>query len=148
MRKRSWEDICAAFISQYDYNIQLEVTTRELESTKMESKESFADFVKRWRAKAAQMKDRPSDKDQIRLIVRNLQPTLAKHMVMAQACSNFKTFFDTGLAVEEAIQLSILDKPEPLPPKPKKVYPAIPCSTTLNTPIYLPPPQTQPKSSP
>lgn len=65
-RKRSWEDICATFIAQYDYNIQLVVTTRELESTKMESKESF---VKRWRAKAAQMKDRPSNKDQIRMIV-------------------------------------------------------------------------------
>ncbi|KAI8571777.1 hypothetical protein RHMOL_Rhmol01G0145300 [Rhododendron molle] len=51
-RKRSWEDICAAFIAQYDYNIQLEVTTRELESTKMDAKDTFADFVKRWRAKA------------------------------------------------------------------------------------------------
>lgn len=89
----------------------------------MESMESFADFVKRWRSKAAQRKDRPSDKDQIRLIVRNLQPTLAKHMVMAHACSDFKIFFDTGLTVEEAIQLGILDKPEPLPPKAKKVYP-------------------------
>ncbi|KAE9444588.1 hypothetical protein C3L33_23514, partial [Rhododendron williamsianum] len=26
-KKRSWEDICAAFVAQYDYNIQLEVTT-------------------------------------------------------------------------------------------------------------------------
>ncbi|KAI8535448.1 hypothetical protein RHMOL_Rhmol10G0175100 [Rhododendron molle] len=42
-------------------------------------------------------------------------------MVMAQACSDFKTFFDTGLAVEEVVQLGILDKPEPAP-KPKKVY--------------------------
>ncbi|KAI8538532.1 hypothetical protein RHMOL_Rhmol09G0110800 [Rhododendron molle] len=42
-------------------------------------------------------------------------------MVMTQACSDFKTFFDTGLAVEEAVQLGILDKPEPAP-KPKKVY--------------------------
>lgn len=71
-KKRSWEDICTAFIAQYDYNIQLEVTTRKLESTKMEAKESFTDFVKRWRAKAAQTKDIPMDKDQIRMIIRNL----------------------------------------------------------------------------
>ncbi|KAI8550549.1 hypothetical protein RHMOL_Rhmol06G0116100 [Rhododendron molle] len=120
-RKRSWKDICAAFIAQYDYNIQLEVTTCESESTKMDAKETFADFVKRWRAKAAQMKDRPSDMDQIQMIIRNLQPNLARHMVMAQACSDFKLFFDTGLDVKEVVQLGILDKPEPAP-KPKKVY--------------------------
>lgn len=42
-------------------------------------------------------------------------------MVMAQACSDFKTFFNTSLAVEEAIHLTILDKLEPAP-KNKKVY--------------------------
>ncbi|KAI8530516.1 hypothetical protein RHMOL_Rhmol11G0065300 [Rhododendron molle] len=71
------------------------------------------------------MKDGPLDKDQIRMTVRNLQPTLGKHMVMAQACSHFKTFFDTDLAVEEAIQLGIPDKPEPAPAKAKKVYPVL-----------------------
>ncbi|KAI8547552.1 hypothetical protein RHMOL_Rhmol07G0205000 [Rhododendron molle] len=30
-------------------------------------------------------------------------------MILAQASSNFKTFFETGLAVEEAVQLGILE---------------------------------------
>ncbi|KAI8547551.1 hypothetical protein RHMOL_Rhmol07G0204900 [Rhododendron molle] len=68
-KKRSWEDICEAFVAQFDYNIQLEVTIQELESTKMGSKESFMDFVRRWRAKTVQMKEKPSEKDQIRMIV-------------------------------------------------------------------------------
>ncbi|KAI8524819.1 hypothetical protein RHMOL_Rhmol13G0179700 [Rhododendron molle] len=71
-KRRTWKDIGTAFISQYSYNSQLKMTTRELESTKMEAKESFADFVKRWKAKAALMTDRPCEKDQLRIISRNL----------------------------------------------------------------------------
>ncbi|KAI8550616.1 hypothetical protein RHMOL_Rhmol06G0121500 [Rhododendron molle] len=38
-KRRTWEDIGAAFISQYSYNSQLKMTTRELEATKMKAKE-------------------------------------------------------------------------------------------------------------
>ncbi|KAI8543461.1 hypothetical protein RHMOL_Rhmol08G0220200 [Rhododendron molle] len=76
----------------------------------MELKESFVDFVQRWRAKTVQMKEKPSEKDQIRMSVRNLQPPLAKHLILAQASFDFKTFFEIGLAVEEAVQLGILEK--------------------------------------
>ncbi|KAI8535483.1 hypothetical protein RHMOL_Rhmol10G0178000 [Rhododendron molle] len=107
-KRRTWEDIGTAFISQYSYNSQLKMTTWELESTKMEAKESFADFVKRWRAKAALMTDRPSKKDQLRIISRNLQPDYAKHLVLAQASANFETFFDSGLTIEDALQSGIL----------------------------------------
>ncbi|KAI8529862.1 hypothetical protein RHMOL_Rhmol11G0007100 [Rhododendron molle] len=88
------------------------MTTRELESTKMEAKESFADFVKRWRAKAALMTERPSERDQLRIISRNLQPDYARHMVLAQATANFETFFDSGLAIEDALQAGILPRGE------------------------------------
>ncbi|XP_058189172.1 uncharacterized protein LOC131306766 [Rhododendron vialii] len=47
-KRRTWEDIGAAFVLQYNYNSQLEMTTRELESTNMEAKKSFVDFIKRW----------------------------------------------------------------------------------------------------
>ncbi|KAI8542637.1 hypothetical protein RHMOL_Rhmol08G0153200 [Rhododendron molle] len=86
----------------------------------MEAKESFADFVKRWRAKAALMTDRPSEKDQLRIISRNLQPNYAKHLVLAQASANFETFFDSGMAIEDALQSGILSRGEASnPPKVK-----------------------------
>ncbi|KAI8568451.1 hypothetical protein RHMOL_Rhmol02G0200500 [Rhododendron molle] len=124
-KRRTWEDIGAAFISQYSYNSQLKMTIRELESTKMEAKETFADFVKRWRAKAALMTDRPSEKDQLRIISRNLQPDYAKHLVLAQASANFETFFDSSLAIEDALQSGILSRGESSnPPKAKpRAYP-------------------------
>lgn len=58
-KKNTWDDIGHAFINQYAYNVQLKVTTRELEATKMDSKETFTDFIARWRAKTAKMVDRP-----------------------------------------------------------------------------------------
>ncbi|KAL7200770.1 hypothetical protein ACSBR1_032658 [Camellia fascicularis] len=41
----------------------IEVTTRDLETTRQEPKESFSDFVARWRAKALMMTVRLVDKD-------------------------------------------------------------------------------------
>ncbi|KAI8551460.1 hypothetical protein RHMOL_Rhmol06G0187700 [Rhododendron molle] len=110
-KRRTWEDIGAAFNSQYSYNAQLKMTTRELESTKMTAKESFADFIKRWRTKAALMTDRISEKDQIRIISRNLLPDFAKNLVLVQG-ANWETFFDSGLAVEEALQTGVLTRTE------------------------------------
>ncbi|KAI8542777.1 hypothetical protein RHMOL_Rhmol08G0166200 [Rhododendron molle] len=119
-KRRTWEDIGAAFVSLYNYNSQLKMTTWELESTKMEAKESFADFAKRWRAKAALMTERPSERDQLRIISRNLQPDYARHLVLVQASANFETFFKSGLAIEDALQSGILSKGESSnPPKSK-----------------------------
>lgn len=114
-KKKTWEDIGAAFVAQYNYNIQLEMTIRELESTKMGKNESFADFIKRWRGKASQMMERPSEKEQMRIITRNLEPDFAKHLVVFQTTADFKTFYEAGLAIEEAIQSGIFEKKEPIP---------------------------------
>ncbi|KAI8572792.1 hypothetical protein RHMOL_Rhmol01G0227900 [Rhododendron molle] len=119
-KRRTWEDIGAAFIAQYNYNSQLKMTTRELESTKMEAKESFADFVKMWRAKATLMTERPSERDQFRIISRNLQSDYARHLVLAQAFANFEIFFDAGLAIEDALQSGILSRGESSSSNPQK----------------------------
>ena len=50
-RARSWEDICREFHKQY--NIEVDITRRDLETTKQEPKESFSTFITKWRAKAA-----------------------------------------------------------------------------------------------
>jgi len=52
-RARNWEDICGEFHNQYKYNIEVDVTRRDLETTKQEPKESFSAFITKWRSKAA-----------------------------------------------------------------------------------------------
>ena len=74
--KRNWDEMAEVFIAQYSYNTQIEITTRDLETTRQEPTESFSEFVARWRAKASMITLRPTDKDQLRMIVRNLQPKL------------------------------------------------------------------------
>ena len=88
--KQNWEEMAEAFSEQYSYNTQIEVTTRDLEVTRQEPKEGFSEFVARWRAKASMMAARPSDKDQIRMAVRNLQPKLMQKMIVLP----FPTFSD------------------------------------------------------
>ena len=118
VKKKTWEDIEAAFVAQYDYNCLIQITMRELESAKQGPKENFSDFVRRWRNLASQMVDRPSEKDQIRIIIRNLQPALASHLWASQTAASFQAFFEAGLAVEEGLQAGIWGKSEP--PKVKR----------------------------
>ena len=51
-RARSWEDICREFHKKYKYNIEMDITRRDLETTKQEPKESFSTFISKWRSKA------------------------------------------------------------------------------------------------
>lgn len=59
--KQSWDELAEAFITQYSYNMQIEITTGKL--TRQEPNESFVAFITRWRAKAAMMTNRPLEKD-------------------------------------------------------------------------------------
>lgn len=61
--KQNWEELAESFVNQYSYNTELEITTQDLEATHQNPTESFVKFVARWRAKAAQMTNRPSERD-------------------------------------------------------------------------------------
>ena len=79
-RARSWEDIYQEFHKQYKYNMEVNITRRDLETTKQEPKESFSTFITKWRAKAAQMMSRLSEKEQLAMVVKNLLPTYHKYL--------------------------------------------------------------------
>ncbi|KAF5934477.1 hypothetical protein HYC85_030648 [Camellia sinensis] len=112
--KRSWEEMAEAFVAQYSYNTQIEITTRDLETMRQEPRESFSEFVARWRAKASMMTLRPTDKDQIRMIVRNLHPKLMQKMIVIP----FPTFSDLhemGVQIEDAMKQGLLDQEKEQP---------------------------------
>ena len=62
-RARNWENICREFHKQYKYNIEVDITRRDFETTKQEPKESFSTFITKWRGKAAQMISSPSEEE-------------------------------------------------------------------------------------
>ena len=43
--------------------------------------ESVSSFISRWRGKIAEIIDRPSERDQIQMVLRSLQPRIARHVV-------------------------------------------------------------------
>ena len=79
-RARSWEDICREFHKQYKYNIEVDIIRRDLKTTEQEPKESFSTFITKWRVKVAQMMNRPSEEEQLTMVVKNLLPICHKYL--------------------------------------------------------------------
>ncbi|RVW86553.1 hypothetical protein CK203_045628 [Vitis vinifera] len=53
-----------------------------LESSRRPGQRSpFSSFISRWRGKIAEIVDRPSERDQIQMVLRSLQPRIARHVV-------------------------------------------------------------------
>ena len=76
----NWEELCAAFIKQYDLNIQLEVSLRELQNTKHKYSEPFVEYLTRWREKLGQMRHRPAEADQQIIAMEGYVPALSKKL--------------------------------------------------------------------
>ena len=101
-KTQNWEDICRKFHNQYKYNIEVDITRRDLETTKQGPKESFSSFITKWRAKAPQMIMRSSEEEQLQMVVKNLIPIYHEHL-FAQYFPNFKALIIVGTQVEDAI---------------------------------------------
>ena len=57
------------------------MSRRELEALRQRSDESVSFFISCWRGKIAKTIDRPSERDQIQMVLRSLQPKIARHVV-------------------------------------------------------------------
>ena len=109
---RSWEDIYREFHNQYKYNIEVDVSRRDLETTKQGLKESFSTFITKWRSKATQMMNRPSEEEQLTMVVKNLLPVFHKYL-FDQYFSNFKTMIAIGTQIEDAINNGTINNEDP-----------------------------------
>ena len=116
-RARSWEDICHEFHNQDMYNIEVDMTRRDLETMKQEPKESFPPFITNWRSKAALMMNRPSEEEQLTKVVKNLLPVYHKYL-FTQYFPNFKALIVVGTQIEDAINNGTIKNEDP--PKFKK----------------------------
>ncbi|XP_077217942.1 uncharacterized protein LOC143852445 [Tasmannia lanceolata] len=97
-----WDRITSEFIKQFSHEDRTETSCRDLQSTKQQPMESFSDFVKRRRQKAAQMLKRPSEEDQIDMMQQNLTIFFQRPMA-AQSFSSLKHFIDTGNKIDDSM---------------------------------------------
>ena len=94
--RADWRELCSTFLKQYEYNTKLEVSIRDLELTKQRPNESFSDFLTRFMNKACLIKNKLAEKDQVRMIVRNVPSNLVKKLQMMNP-KTFMDLYDDGL---------------------------------------------------
>ena len=82
--------------------MEVDITRRDLKTTKQEPKESFATFITKWRAKATQMMSRPSEEEQLAVVVKNFLLVYYKYL-FAQYFPNFQALIAAGIQIEDAI---------------------------------------------
>ena len=59
------------FVDQFIFNTVIDVTLRDLETTKQGVGETFSKYMTRWKGKASRMVNRPNEKDQFNMIIKN-----------------------------------------------------------------------------
>ena len=79
--RRTWDDLAQEFLRQFAFNIVIDVSRRELKALRQRLEELVTSFISRWREKISQVIDRPSERDQISMIMRSLQPRFARHLM-------------------------------------------------------------------
>ena len=82
--------------------------------------ESFFEYMTRWKNKASRMVNRPNEKDQINMIIKNLLPVYNSRL-LSSPISSFRELCDCGTRIEDALNNGQLEKRESKPPT-KKTY--------------------------
>ncbi|RVW50995.1 hypothetical protein CK203_107106 [Vitis vinifera] len=118
-RRRTWADLGQEFIRQYSFNTIVDVSRRELEALRQGPDETVTSFISRWREKIAQIIDRPSERDQISMIMRSLQPRFARHL-MGFPQTDFGSLVQALYGIEEGISRGLWADSSPSDSKGKK----------------------------
>ena len=96
------------------------MTLRDLEITKQGVGETFSEYMIRWKGKASRMFNRPNEKDQINMIIKNLLPAYNTRLLPSPV-SSFGELCNCVTRIKDAINNGQLEKGESGPPI-KKSY--------------------------
>ena len=94
--------LAEAFLNQYVTDMEIDMSLRDLENTKQEQEESFKEYVDHWRSQLVRMQTRPSENDQIKMIVKGTKPSIySKPRRMTSMISNFQQLRETIMDIED-----------------------------------------------
>ncbi|RVW31369.1 hypothetical protein CK203_114190 [Vitis vinifera] len=117
-RRRTWEDLAQEFLRQYSFSGDTSVTRRELEFLRQGSDEPVSSFISRWREKAAEMIERPTERDQMSMFLRSLHPRFARHLTgvpfqdfrsLVQALFDVDDGISRGLCIDDLVIIPMRD---------------------------------------
>ena len=80
-RHRTLDDLAQEFLRQFAFNTIIDVSRRKSEALRQKPDETVTSFISRWREKIAQIIDRPSERDQINMIMRSSLSRFARHLM-------------------------------------------------------------------
>ena len=97
-KTKVWNELVDLFVDQFIFNTMIDVTLRDLETTKQGIGETFSEYMTRWKGKAFRMVNRPNEKDQINMIIKNLLPTYNSRL-LSSPTSSFGKLCDCGTRI-------------------------------------------------
>ena len=71
-KTKVWNELVELFVDQFIFNTMIDVTLRDLETTKQGVRETFSESMTRWKTKASRMVNKPNEMDHINMIIKNL----------------------------------------------------------------------------
>ena len=80
-RRWTWEDLTMEFLRHFAFSTVVDVSRRELEAMRQDLEETVTSFISCWREKIVQMVDRPSEREQISMLMRSLQPKYSRYLM-------------------------------------------------------------------
>ena len=119
-KTKVWNELVELFMDQFIFNTMIDVTLRDLETTKQKVGETFFKYMIRWKGKESRMVNRPNEKDQINVIIKNFLPAYNSRL-LSSPISSFGELCDCETRIEDAINNGKLEKGKSKPPI-KKAY--------------------------
>ena len=89
----------------------IDVTLRDLETTKQGFNDIFSKYMMRWKNKVSRMVNRPNEKDQINMIIKNMLPAYNKRL-LSSPINYFVDLCDCGMRIEDVINSRQMDLSE------------------------------------
>ena len=62
-KTKVWNELVELFVNQFIFITMIDVTLRDLETTKQGVGETFFEYMTRWKGKASRMINKPNEKD-------------------------------------------------------------------------------------
>ena len=122
-------------MDQFIFNTMIDVTLRDLETTKQGMGETFSKYMTKWKTKASRIVNRLSEKDQINMIIKNLLPAYNSRP-LSLPISSFGELCDCGTRIEDALNNGQLEKGESKPLT-KKTYGGEATTTKAPNPVNV-----------
>ena len=119
-KTKVWNELVDLFMDQFIFNTMIDVTLRDLETTKQDVGETFSEYMIRCKNKASRMVNRPNEKYQINMIIKNLL-MVCNGWLLSSPISSFGELYDYGTRIEDALNNGQLEKGESKPLT-KKTY--------------------------